>query len=181
MAKLYVEANNSMIGPIDSKEVIELIRRGEISRSSMVSVGESDEWREARSIKGLEQYFAEADAATEERRKKAEAVKAEAERALKDVERRGDNILQMQQAMEAAIWRTKSYRTHRIALMTLYFLGWFPGLIAHIILLEEVNHASKKAGFLIDGTVEIRRGFYWMIGVTIVIALLVVFRSALLE
>lgn len=149
MTKLYVECGTSMLGPIDSKEVIELIRKGEVTRASKISIGESDEWRDAGSLKQLEPFFAEYAAAQAERKREEQKHKAET---VKVVAEKTDDAERIGKAVEMALLRTKSFKTHVVATVVLYFAGWIPGLIANAVWYGEATETSKRAGVQLPGT-----------------------------
>lgn len=149
MSKLYVESNNAMIGPIESKEVIELIRKGDVTRTSKISIGESDEWRDAGSLKQLEPYFTEADAIRSAKRQEEQRLKAET---VKVVAEKTDDAERIGKAVEMALLRTKSFKTHVVATVILYLAGWIPGLIANAVWYGEATETSKRAGVQLPGT-----------------------------
>lgn len=149
MSKFYVESNSSMLGPIDSKEVIDLIRRGEVTRDSKISMGESDDWRDAGSIKGLAQYFSEVDAREAARRAAEQKAKAET---VKVVAEKTDDAERIGLAVEKALLRTRSFKGQVVATVLLYFAGWLPGLIANAVWYGEATEASKRAGVQLPGT-----------------------------
>lgn len=171
MTKLYVECGSSMLGPIDSKEVIELIRKGEVTRASKISIGESDEWRDAGSLKQLEPFFAEYAAAQAERKREEQKHKAET---VKVVAEKTDDAERIGKAVEMALLRTKSYSNQVAALVVLYFMGWLPGLILNLVWYNEAVDIRNQTGIEIRGTKQLRNMFIINLLLVIVIALYII-------